>query len=284
VPHLARQIVELGFKLTATSSLEVVPSLLRDLGSPDAAVRADALTVFSYWIGNDHFSVEELDSLLDESLDRMLYELGRSGDDSVFVRSYSALLLLELLHRNLEKAFFDSLRLELVYNTVNDVFLREQDYRAVVHGKGWAYATAPIGDNFLQLSRTKALEPTRQNEILTTIGVKLRSTSTYVFRHLEDERLAYVMLAVLEQGTVTLDFFEHWVAELVTFSGSDYAAIVELPSEQHAAYNNVRMFLTNLSFQLRFRKNPLLQAEAFDKMLEEGLKRLDPGFYTDFAA
>lgn len=70
----------------------------------------------------------------------------------------------------------------------------------------------------------------------------------------------------------------------MTFSGSDYAAIVELPGEQHAAYNNVRTFLRSLSFQLRFRKNPLLQAEAFDKMLEEGVRSLDPGFYTDFAA
>lgn len=284
MPRLARQIIESGFKLPATSFHEVVPSLLHDLGSPDSALRADALTVFSYWVDNDHFSQKELDSLLDKSLNRMRYKLGRSGDDSVFVRSYAALLLLELLHRNLEKAILDSSRLELIYNTVTDVFLREQDYRAVVSGKGWAYATAHIGDNFLQLSRTKALEPTHQNEILTTIGVKLRSTGTYVFRHLEDERLAYVVLAVLEQDTVTPDFFEQWIAELVTFSGNDYAAIVELPGEQHAAYNNVRTFLRSLSFQLRFRKNPLLQAEAFDKMLEEGVRRLDPGFYTDFAA
>lgn len=222
--------------------------------------------------------------MLDESLNGMRYKLGNSGDDSVFVRSYTVLLLLELLHYNLENTIFDASHLELIYGAVTDTFLGEQDYRAVVAGKGWAYAIPHVGDNFWKLSQTEALEPSHRSEILTTIGGKLRSTGTYVFRHLEDERLAYVVLAVLEQGTVTPDFFEHWITELVTFSGSDYSAVVELPGEQHAAYNNVRTFLRSLSFQLRFRKNPLPQAETFDKMIEAGVRRLDPGFYTDFAA
>ena len=135
----------------------------------------------------------------------------------------------------------------------------------------------------MQLSRTKALKPSYQNEILRAIGGKLRSTGPYVFGHLED-RLAHVVLAVFEQSTVTLDLFERWIGELTTFSGSDYAAVVKLPSEQHAAYNNVRTFLRSLNLQFRFRRNSPLQAKASDKTLEQGLRRLDPGFYTDFAA
>ena len=144
--NLARQIIESGFQLPTRHSLELaLPHLLRDLGSPDTTVRADALTIFSYWIDNDRFLEKEWVSLLDKSLNRMRYKLGYSGDDSVFVRSYAALLLLELFHHNLEKPFFGSPRLELVYNIVTEVFLGEQDYRAVVQGIGWAYATPHMG-------------------------------------------------------------------------------------------------------------------------------------------
>lgn len=283
---VAHKIIELNFQLPFAFTRETaLPQLLSELASPDTSARANALSVFSHWLEHRYFSASELNRLLEKSLDGMCYKLGNSGDDSVFVRSYTVLLLLELLHYNLKSTIFDASHLELIYGAVTDTFLGERDYRAVVAGKGWAYAIPHIGDNFLKLSQTEGLEPFH-GEMLETIGRKLCSTGTHIFRYLEDERLAYVVLSILKQGIVNLGSFENWLIELTKLPDDDrsYGAIVELSDEQHAAYYNVRTFLRSLDFQLRFRKNLPAHTKAFSNSLEEAVKRLDPGFYTNFAA
>ena len=213
MPTVAQQIVELNFQLPAGYTLEsALPHLFNDLGSPDASARSDALSIFDYWISNSYFSTDQNVVLVEKSLEGIHHKLGNSGDDSVFVRSYSALLLLELLHSNLKKAIFDDAKLELIYTTVTNAFLREQDYRAVVSGKGWAYTIPHIGDNFWKLSQTKGLEHYHE-KILETIGTKLRSTSAHIFRFFEDERLATIVVDILKQETVTVEFFESWTEE-----------------------------------------------------------------------
>ena len=215
----------------------------------------------------------------------MRYKLGSSGDDSVFVRSYSALLLLELLHSNLGKAVFDGDRLEPIYTAVTDVFLGEQDYRAVVPGKGWTYAVPHIGNNLWKLSQTVGSKH-HHEKILGTIAAKLCTTGTHIFRFFEDERLANVVVDILKRETITTGFFESWMEALRTPSGVEttYRAIVELPDDQHAAYCNVRGFLRSLYFQLSFGATPPKNVKLFKTKIENGLKALDPGFYTSFVS
>ena len=284
MPSFAQQIIELNFQLPSAYTLKsALPHLLSNLGSPNASVRSDALAVFDHWISNSYFPADQLnDILVEKSLKGMRHKLGNSGDDSVFVRSYSALLLLELLHSNLEKAVFDSLRLELIYTTVTDAFLGEQDYRAVVPGKGWAYAIPHFGDNFWKLSQTKGFEHYHE-KILETISTKLHTTGTHIFRFFEDERLATVVVDILKQETVTANFFESWTEGLTMLPGVEatYRTIVELPDDQHAAYCNIRGFLRSLYLQLSFRDN-LLKDTGFGTKIEDGLKALDSGFYMDF--
>ena len=283
MPSFAQQIIELDFQLPSAYTLEsALPHLLNDLGSPDASARSDALSIFDYWISNSYFSTDQNVVLVEKTLEGMRYKLGNSGDDSVFMRSYSALLMLELLHSNLEKTIFDGAKLELIYNAVTDAFLGEQDYRAVVASKGWAYAIPHIGDNFFQLSQTKGLGHYHE-EILETIGTKLRTTGAHIFRFFEDERLATIVVDILKQETVTAEFFESWIEALTTLQGVEaiYRTIVELPDDQHAAYCNVRGFLRSLYLQLTFRDNPPKNAE-FGTRIEDGLRALDPGFYGDF--
>ena len=81
------------------------------------------------------------------------------------------------------------------------------------------------------------------------------------------------------------EFFESWVEALTILPGVEttYRAIVELPDAQHAAYCNVRGFLRSLYFQLSFRTN-LPENTEFGVKIENGLKALDPGFYTGFTS
>ena len=281
---LTQIIINADFKLPNSRSLEsTLPDLLTDLGSPDPQKRDDALSVFNTWIGNGTFSDDWLKGeLLEQSLAGMRYELGSVGDDSVFVRSYFALLLLELLHHTLENALFNSAELEMIHGAVTEALLGEQDYRATVPDKGWAYSIPHICDNFWKLVQAEGLEPRHHKTTLEVIGTKLCNTDGHIFRFLEDERLAYVTAATLKRH-ITADFFRDWVTRLTTLQDVEttYLAIVELPTGQHAAYCNVRNFLRSLHFQLYFRDN-FQNTDLFRAVVEEGIKRLDPGFYTTF--
>ena len=285
MPTLTQTIVNNGFKFPDDIGLEfLLPDLLTDLGSPDPQKRSDALAIFNAWIENGTFSDDWLKGeLLEQSLAGMRHKLGSSGDDSVFVRSYFALLLLELLHHNLSASIFNRAELETIHAAVTETFLGEQDYRTVIPGKGWAYAVPHVCDNFWKLVQAEGLEPHHHKATLETIGAKLRNTGTHVFKFLEDERLAYVTVATLRQGRIAADFFEDWVMRLTTLQDVEmtYLAIVELPAEQHAAYCNVRTFLRSLYFQLSFRDR-FQNVDLFSTVVETGIKRLDPGFYTTF--
>jgi len=286
VSTLANKIINANFSLPDGETLEaVLPKLLTSLGSPDAKQRDDALSVFNNWLESHKFPKDWLNGiLLEKSFEGMRFELGSVGGDSVFVRSYYALLLLELLHHHLRDPFFIKSEFLKIHRVVIHQLSYEQDYRAVVEAKGWAYAVPHIADNFWKLVQTDALEPRHHEEILQAIGAKLHNTGKHIFEFLEDERLAYVTLATLKQGLITPGFFEGWVTQLVTLrnAGNTYLAIVELPAEQHAAYCNVRAFLRSLYFQLSFRDKPPQDAERFSAAIENGIRRLDPGFQTTF--
>lgn len=283
---LIQTIVQSEFRFPEGETLgSVLPHLLDNLGSANPQARTDSLSIFSNWISNNVFPDDWLSGiLLEKSLEGMHHKLGSAEDDSVFVRSYFALLLLNLLHHNLEHTIFKRVSLQQIHMAVTETFLGERDYRAVVPGNGWAYSVPHVCDNYWKLIQTEGLEAKLHEATLKAIGTRLQTTGTHIFEFLEDERLAYVALATLKQGLITTNFFETWLTQLTKLPNSDnsYLAIVELPKAQHVTYCNTRQFLRSFYLQLNFRQNPPATSDTFCSILEKGLKRLDPGFYSSF--
>ena len=71
----------------------MIPGLVELLGSPDQIARERSMEILGNWGSVGHFRDETLRDLGDQMVEGLSYKLGEVDLDSVFRRSYSALVL-----------------------------------------------------------------------------------------------------------------------------------------------------------------------------------------------
>jgi len=77
---------------------ELAPELLSWLGSADAELRDEfAYRILAAWIEREQFQPDQLRDLIRQMLDNLHAGLGERDTDSVFLRSYSTLVLMEVV-------------------------------------------------------------------------------------------------------------------------------------------------------------------------------------------
>ena len=123
--------------------------------------------------------------------------LGEQGTDSVYLRTYSVLILMEIVAFDNANPFLDQADLDGFLEAALGYLLRERDLRSWVPGPGWANAIGHTADLFMMLARSPHLGATELQRILDAIADRLLTPAPAVFVHHEDERLAYAILNVL---------------------------------------------------------------------------------------
>src|SRR5690349_4660045 len=90
-----QSIAEAGFALPPDHALaDLTEELLGYLGSADGDLRDDvALTTLATWIDAGRYSADELRALAGRTTQNLRHGLGATADDTVFLRSFSALIL-----------------------------------------------------------------------------------------------------------------------------------------------------------------------------------------------
>src|SRR6266545_2648413 len=87
---------------------ELTPELLSWLGSSDAELRDEfAYPILTAWIERGQYGPDELRDIAGQMLANLGKGLGESGTDSVFLRSFSALILMEVVARDNAEPFLD---------------------------------------------------------------------------------------------------------------------------------------------------------------------------------
>src|SRR6266542_3379931 len=87
---------------------ELTPELLSWLGSTDAELRDEfAYPILTGWIERGQYGPDELRGIAGQMLGNLGKGLGESGTDSVFLRSFSALILMEVVARDNAEPFLD---------------------------------------------------------------------------------------------------------------------------------------------------------------------------------
>ncbi len=130
------------------------------IGSPDPELRDDLIyDIFAHWIEADLLDAGQLKQLLDVSLDgsHLFYRIGESGTDSVFTRTFSALVIALIVDAHRRHAFLTSGELHRVKDEIEDYLCRERDVRGYVDGKGWAHAVAHAADMLAELAQCPEL-------------------------------------------------------------------------------------------------------------------------------
>jgi len=129
----------------------------------------------------------------------LFYRIGETNKDSVFKRSFSALVLALLLAFHKKKAFLEAFEIEQAYFNAIRYLREEKDERGIVPKKGWAHATAHGADVLKYIISLDEIAIDQKLHILEVIIDKIKCLK-HPFGANEDDRLARVLIAAIQNG------------------------------------------------------------------------------------
>jgi hypothetical protein len=258
---------------------ELTPELLGWLGSSDPELRDEfAYRILAAWIERGQYAPDQLRTMAKQMTANLEVGLGEEGTDSVFLRTYSVLILMEIVALDNASPFLARDDLDGFLETALGYLRRERDLRSWVPGPGWANAVGHTADLLMMLARSPHLGAADLQRILDAIAERLL-TAPVVFVNHEDERLAYAALNVLRRDLVDRPRLAAWLDRFTAPPGQDSWRSAYASEAESAARVNVTAFLRALYFQTMLTDSPPPDArEALDAILG-ALKRADIGFY-----
>jgi hypothetical protein len=259
---------------------ELTPELLAWLGSTDAELRDEfAYRILAAWIERGQYGEEQLRTMAKQMTANLEAGLGEDGTDSVFLRTYSVLILMEIVAFDNANPFLDQADLDGYLEAALGYLRRERDLRSWVPGPGWANAVGHTADLLMMLARSPHLGSAELERILAAIADRLLSPAAVVFVHHEDERLAYAVLNVLRRDLVARPFLAAWLDRFTRVPGQEDWRGAYASAAESAMRANVTAFLRSLYFQTLLTGNPPPGAAETLESIVAVLKQADIGFY-----
>jgi hypothetical protein len=259
-----QSIVDSNFEIPSGRDLALVTGdLLPLLGSTDSHLREGALEILGHWGEAGRYSDAELRAIGHRTADNLAVGLGESGTDTVFLRSFSALILEMVVQaddvRGLalgegRKPFLTRDDVLDWYEIALAGFAGEEDFRGFVDGRGWAHAIAHKADLLGTLARGRHLDAPRLERVLAVIAERLARPAEIILAFEEEYRLVRAAVHVLLRNEVQSEFLHTWIEQLSRMpDGRGWGAALGLHECDQAANRarvNVRNFLRSLYFVL----------------------------------
>jgi uncharacterized protein DUF2785 len=258
-----QNIVASDFAVPQGYTVEALtPELLGLLASTDIEVRDPfGYTIFAHWIIRDHrYAPDELRDLRDKLLANLIVGLGEQGTDTVFLRSFSVLVLSLIVYRDNQQSFFAPDEIRNLLDQILSYFAAEKDLRGYTLDNGWAHSTAHSADCFKFLARSPKSTADDHRRILDAAADKLLLPIVYVYVHSEDERLVSAFMDILKRGLLDLNIWNGWLDRFAAWKGSWQEG--EFQPTIHAPWLNSKNVLRSLYFRLE--QNPDLPAPSAD--------------------
>jgi len=242
------QVVAGGLQVPKDRPLdELTAELVSMLGSPDPTLRDDtAYATLATWIGRGVYD-DLLAGLGDGMAAGLEVGLGQTGTDTIFRRSFSALILGECVDRhNIVRALPAIKALEWG-DRIATWYIRERDLRGFVDGKGWAHAVAHGADAIGALGRSPDLGVPELTVMLDVLADRLLLPADEFLVCSEPDRMAMATMDILRRNLVPLSILEPWVARL---AGSATSRGLGSSKNPFLRTFNVQAYLRALHLQL----------------------------------
>ncbi|MHB1435471.1 MAG: DUF2785 domain-containing protein [Thermoplasmata archaeon] len=172
--------------------------------------------------------------------------LGRRDDDSVFLRSSSALVLCAVVERDLVHPFLRFRDYRRILASALRVLDRENDLRGFVPGKGWAHILAHLADLLDALAKSPHMESKDLQRVLKAMAKRLLKPTPTILSYGEPVRLARATMTLLDRGIVPAPFIQAWVASLSRSAGGRPWSEVDDHPGDVSARTNIALFLSAL--------------------------------------
>lgn len=239
------RVVTGGLAVPADRPLaELTEELTVMLGSTDPALRDEvAFQVLATWIERGVYD-DLLAGLGDGMAAGLRSGLGERGTDTVFRRSFSALVLGQCLARNNTTGLLPASQVLRWGDQLAHWYVHEQDLRGWVEDKGWAHAAAHGADAIGVLGQYPELGRAELVVLLDVIADRVLAPTADLLVAGEPDRIALATLHVLRRDLVPLSVLEPWVSRIAAGAGEG-----EQPNP-FPALHTAQAFLRALHLQL----------------------------------
>lgn len=267
------QVMANGLKVPDDRPLdELTTELTRMLGDPDPAVRDGvAYPTFTTWLAEGVYD-DLLGGLGDGMAAGLEVGLGENGTDTVFRRSFSALVLGECIGRDNRVHLIPAEAILTWGDRIATWLIRERDLRGHVPGKGWAHAVAHGADALGTLAEAESVGRLELTVLLDVLADRLLAPTEYHLVNGEPDRLAAASMRILRRNLLDLDVLEPWVARLAhraSPTGHD-------ESDPYLVTGNVQNYLRAMYLQLALAPDPPACRSDLLLVVIDGLRQSNP--------
>lgn len=250
---------------------DLTAELTQMLGDPDPYVRDDiAFPTLCVWIGRGEYD-DLLPGLGDGMAAGLRSGLGQSGTDSVFRRSFSALVLATCIARDTERPLVPGGKVLEWGDRIATWILEEKDLRGFVPGKGWAHAVAHGADALGTLGSSPHVGQAELTVLLDVIAERLSLPVDRLFAHGEPDRLATATMALLRRDRIPIETLETWVSRL-----GQIARRQSTNGDPYLVKGNTEAFLRALYLQLALGPRPPVVRADLLLLLVDELRTTNP--------
>ena len=207
------QVQATGFEVPTDRPLDdLTAELTTMLGSTEAEVRdGTAYPALATWIDGGVYD-DLLAGLGDGMTVGLSAGVGESGTDSVFRRSFSALILAECLERDTARHLLPGAKIMDWGDRIATWFLAEKDTRGYVPDKGWAHAIAHGADALGALGESPHLAGPELEVLLDVLAERvLQQPADEPLVAGETDRMVHAAMRILRRNTLGVDVLEPWV-------------------------------------------------------------------------
>ena len=224
---------------------ELKETLFGYLSSPDPELRDEiAYVIYANWLKREMFLKKEVREHTDELLSNFDKRIGDTESDSIFLRTFSVLLLAEIVHNDNKKPLLEKDQIQNILAKGLWYLDAEKDSGGHIPVKGWAHALAHTADLMLVLGKNRNTEKDDLENILRGIANKLIHSTHWIYIHGEDERLANAVMTILRRDLVIHEFLRNWLQSFTEPEILWKGAYVD--EQQARAFHNVRNFLRSV--------------------------------------
>ncbi len=252
--HYWKQVHASGLAVPSDRPLDdLTAELTRMLGDTDPETRdGTAYPTLATWVERGVYD-DLLAGLGDGMAAGLGVGLGERETDSVFRRSFSALILGECIGRDNERPLVAGGKVLEWGDRVATWLLRERDLRGFVPGKGWAHAVAHGADALGTLAQSPHVGANELTVILDVIADRVLLPVDRMFVNGEPDRLAAATMEVLRRNRLPQKVVDPWIARIL--SGATTRSTYD-DRDPHLAGGNAESFLRALHLQLALGPRP----------------------------
>lgn len=268
-------------RLAEYDAYTLLKAALPHLGSTDGYLRDKlAYPIMARIVLDERGTYPVADAQLEELLlicidqEHLFYRIGEVGTDSVFMRTFSNLIVAAILYADDRTPKISEPVARRVLVAALTYSRQERDYRGyLLGGKGWAHSVAHLADVLDECAKNRYTTAVDYTAILETLAYLAHLPEPLCYQ--EDERLAFVAHGIIMRRSVDLASLRAWIASLAIAPEGDVLEDEGVVSFIQAT--NARDFLRSLYFQLQWSKVPAILEQKIELQteIEQALHKLN---------